>query len=618
MSFERHILRNVLKLDIPIERFRCTMTQARSMALPGKLELCAKALALPQQKDMGGHKIMLKWCAPLKDGTWADDPKEYQRLYDYCGDDVLTEIGIGEMLRPMTDEEWEDYFITERINDRGIPLDLQLAAAAQKYAGDELAEIKIQLGLLTHGEVTTPKQYQKIKVWAAKYLPPEFFAPGGLLEPDADGKPASFDAAVREMLLAPDNDDLITGEVREVIQLIHDGGRASTAKFAAMQARSNEDWRARGCYIMNGAGQTQRFSSSGVQVHNLIRDKLENIEFVVEAILEGVPKKRLLDIASYRDDGTFVFDKGEQMTKPYNILTVLSRTLRPSIVAENDKTLVWGDWKSIEAVTLPWLSKENSASEILDYHASGKDMYVRQAALTYGVKEDAVTKIQRQNGGKIPILSFGFGGGAGAIMAMARAYGVTMDEKMAEMLKNAWRETNPWARRFWDALEIAAFCAVEHPEQVFHAGRVSYFMSQSVLWCLLPSGNLLAYPFPRIERSEGRWGPQIGVTAIKGSFHPKKDSNYWPRMKLWGGIQAENVTQATATGCGVLRWTLRQLDRAGWPLIGHTHDEPLMEVYTDEVNDAKAALKHTMTTGPSWAAGLPLLADIEAGAVYGK
>jgi DNA polymerase len=616
-NFERLILTHVLRMPIPIERFHCTMARARSMALPGKLELCAKALSMPVQKS--DNSIMLKWCKPLKIGGWAQDEKEYDELLGYCDVDVATEAGIGGIVRDLSVEEWRDYHINEAINDRGIPVDLDLAQAAQRYAKDELRDICERLNILTKGEITSPKQFQRIKAWLEEYLPDEAYETVFLDDKGEPKEKVTFDAATREEILGDETTDVLAGDVREFVELVHDGGRASSAKFGAMLARGVDGARVRGAYVFNGAGQTGRFSGTGVQTQNLIRDKLENIEAVVEAILRGVPAKQLQDIASYRPDGSFVFDKSrdEQLTQPYNVLTILGRTLKAAIVADDGKTLLWGDWKSIEAVVNPWLSMENSANELLTYFASGKDIYIRQAALTYGVPEADVTKGQRQAGGKVPILSFGFGGGAGAIMRMARAYDVILDEKTAEHLKRTWRQSNPWAPNFWTNLEIAAYQAVRRPETVYEAGRIKYMMANDVLWCLLPSGRPLAYPFARISLRPNQWGEeQEVVTCMKGSFHPKKGTSYWPTMQLWGGIQCENVTQGEAAS--LLRWAIRELHDNGWPLIGTTHDELLQEIEEAELDEAAAVLRDVMTTGPAWASGLPLLADISAGYVYGQ
>ena len=129
---------------------------------------------------------------------------------------------------------------------------------------------------------------------------------------------------------------------------------------------------------------------------------------------------------------------------------------------------------------------------------------------------------------------------------------------------------------------------------------------------------MISYPFPRVETVAGKFGPTESVTCIKGSWSPKKGSNYWPRMSLYSAILCENVTQAAAAS--LLRWALREMADNGWLecMIGHTHDELLLEVPDEEVEDAKTALEDVMTKGPVWAAGLPLAADIAQGAVYGK
>jgi DNA polymerase len=612
-NFERLIFKYVLDIEIPIRRFRCTMARARAMALPGSLGLCGRALRVEWQK--GDDGAMKKWMKPKPDGTWhtpEKDPESYAELDHYCGLDVISEIEIGDNLRDLSDEEWEDYWLNEKVNDRGLPVDLELAAAAQSYAEEEMRDIKRVLNVLTRGAVTSPKQFIRIKAWLKDNLPPDM-----QLLPDDEGK-VTFDRAVREELLSIDNEDVIAGDVREFIQLIHDGGRASTAKFAAMQQRADRSGRVRGCYVFNGAGQTHRFSSHGLQVHNFVRKKLQNIEGVVDAILARADPDELIRIASYDKNGALVIDPGESepIRQPYDIMTILSRCLRPAIVAEEGKTLVWGDWEQIEARVLPWLSGQNSASELLELFARGEDVYRHQAALTYGVSHAAVTATMRQNGGKIPVLSFGFGGGAGAVLAMARAYGVSLSRDEAETLKVRWRTTNPWAQRFWLDLEIAAYNATNHPDTEHHAGRVTYLHTQDVLWCMLPSGRMLAYPFARVEEIEGRFGPQSVVTAMKGSFRPKKDEKYWPRMKLWGGFQAENVTQAEAAS--LLRYGARELDANDWNLVGHTHDELLLEVLDDEVEEASLALHDIMTNAPDCYAGLPLAAAVKSGFVYGK
>lgn len=612
VSFERLLLKCVAKIDVEPERFHDTMQRARSMALPAKLELCARALEMPVKKS--DDSVMRKWMKPLPDGSWAADPGEYEQLCQYCDYDVMTEGGIGRLLRPLSPEERTDCAVNERINDRGLMVDIALARAAQRYAKDEMADICDRLNILTRGGITGPKQHVRIKKWLGENLPPEL---AWVLEPDEKTGKVSFDAAAREELLSAEYEDDLVGETRELIELVHDGGKASTAKFATMQSVAGEDQRVRGAYNLNGAGQTGRFSSTKLQVHNYIRASLPNIEDVIEAILRGDDRDGLIRLASYDKDGGLAFVDGkrkERIQKPYNMLSILSRTLRPSIIAAPGKVLVWRDWSAIEARVLPWLSAENTASQVLDVFASGKDIYRHQATMSFGVDIDDVTDVMRQ-GGKIQILSFGFGGGAGAGMRMARVYNLDIDERTAEGWKNAWRQTNPWASRFWKNLEVAAFMAVRNPDTVYPAGRVSYLCTADVLWCMLPSGRMISYPFPKIVNIPGRWGPADTITCMKASYHPKKGTNYWPRMKLWGGILAQGVTQAEAAS--LLRWARREVDANDWPQIGDTHDEILLEVREDEEEEAQLVLKDIMDNPPyEIFAGLPLASEGASGYAY--
>ncbi len=80
---------------LPINRLDCTMVRAYNMGLPGSLDQAAKAVGMPYEKDLKGHRVMLQLCKPRKvydDGRfeWWDikdsTPKiniieKYQILY---------------------------------------------------------------------------------------------------------------------------------------------------------------------------------------------------------------------------------------------------------------------------------------------------------------------------------------------------------------------------------------------------------------------------------------------------------------------------------------------------------------------------------------------------------
>jgi DNA polymerase len=581
-QFERLITQHAAGIAVPLEKWHCTAARARASAYPGKLDLCAKALAIPQKKDLAGGKLMKKLST---EGTGTTE--EYERVLEYCMQDVVVEATIGMVVRDLTPDEWQDYWVCERMNDRGIPVDIELARAAQSYAQVEAAESAAELKKVTKGAVTSAKEFKRIKAWLLEQAP-DLVA----LLTGEDGK-VSLDKSARTTAL--ESGLPLRIEVEDLLHLIDDAGRASTAKYAAIENRTDEDGRLRGAYLFNGAGQTGRFSAMGFQPHNLVRDKLENANRVISAVLDGSTANEVKALSGV------------------NILTTLARLLRPTIVAENGNVLVWADYAAVEARALPWLADNVAAKGLLDLFRKGEDVYKYTASDIYRVPVDRVDKEQRQMG-KIAVLALGYQGGKNAFRKMARAYGLKIDDDTAEKIKLSWRHVNPWAKKFWSDLEAAAICAVRKAGTIHAAGRVKYMFHGDMLYALLPCGRLIAYPEPRLDAVDGKFGPQMQLTALKASLHPKKGETAWPRVALYGGLLAENCTQAFCAS--LLRSAARRLDDAGWPVVMHTHDEMLVEVAEDEVDDAKIALQAAMLLN-QWPE-LPLAAEPQHGYSYDK
>lgn len=582
-QFERLITQHCTNVKVDLEDWYCTAARARASAYPGKLDLCAKALGIDVQKDLAGAKVMKK-LASGEPGT----EEEFERMMSYCVQDVVVEATIGMVVRDLTETEWMDYWVCEAMNDRGIPVDVEFARAAQRYAETEAKEIARELEELTNGAITSAKQFKRIKEWVGVRAPEVI----ELITDNESGK-ASLDKSARITVF--ESGLQIPEDVEELLHLIDDAGRASTAKYAAIENRTDTDGRLRGAYLFNGAGQTGRFSAVGFQPHNLVRDKLKNADEVVDLILKGAAPAKVMGVSGQ------------------NMLTTLAQALRGTIVAEERKILVWADYSSVEARALPWLSDNPLAEKLLERFRNGDDVYVAAAAGIYNVDEEEVTKDQRQMG-KIAILALGYQGGVNAFRKMARAYGLKVTEELADEIKRAWRASNPWAKAFWQDLERAAVRAVRQPGEVFEAGRLKYLMHGDTLYCLLPCGRLISYPEAEARQVETKFGPRIIVSALKASLHPKKGRHEWPRVDLYGGLLAENATQAICAS--FLRMAARALDDAGWPVVMHTHDELVLEVDDDEADDAAAALVEAMVIR-KWP-DMPLAAEVSRGYVYSK
>jgi len=490
-------------------------------------------------------------------------------MVQYCEQDVRAMRAVSQSLRPLSDEELEDYHVNEKINDRGVLVDVHLASAAIGYAATELADIQSIVRTVTNGAITSVRS-PKMREWVKDRLDSETLK---LMEVE-DGK-YSIDKRVRANLLAAD----LPPEVEQVIQAADDLWASSVAKFSRLRDLADvEDNRVRGAFVFAGGSATGRASSYGAQVHNFTRKCAKAPESVRASMVLG---------------HSIVPEFGARVTD------VLKGMLRPAIIPPKGKSLVVADWAQIEARMTPWLS--GRGDDVLDVFRSGRDIYVREAAAMYKIPESEVTPDQRQIG-KVAILACGFGGGVGAFSAMGRAYGLTMTESDAQRTVDAWRRANQWAVRYWQELETGYMIAMRNKGKEIVAGRVTYLFDGQHLWYALPSGRILCYPFAKIEED--------GISYAKAAWKPAADAREWPRARLWRGLACENITQACAND--VLRHALRQLDG----VVLHVHDEIVIE--TDQPEEVTKRLKKVMCTPPPWAQGLPLDAEIQTMTRYGK
>jgi DNA polymerase len=579
-SFDRLITWYVVCQDygLPepaLERWYCTAAQARANCLPGSLEDVGRAISSSMRKDHRGKQLVRQCCLP----PFSQDPAILHELGEYAKQDVRAMRAISKAMRPLSDEELADYHTNERINDRGVLLDLPLAQAAIRYASVELEEIETLVADLTEGAIKSVRS-PKMKSWVMERVGSQALK---MMETYKDGDlKYSIDKSVRANLLAfaEENPDEIPTTVADVIQCADDLWASSVAKFSRLARLADEDdHRVRGAFVFAGGSATGRASSYGAQVHNFTRKCAAAPDDVRHAMVRGhsiVPRfgKRVTD--------------------------VLKGMLRPALIPAAGKQFVVADWSAVEARVTAWASADPQADDVLQVFREGRDIYKREAAGIYRVAEDAVDKDQRQIG-KVAILSLGFGGSIGAFSAMGRNYGVFMPESDSRRIVDAWRRANAWAVRYWGKLEDAYTRALRNPNREFSAGRVVYLYDGQHLWYALPSGRVLCYPFAKFEGDE--------ITYVKAAWKPAADAKEWPRARLWRGLACENITQAIAND--LLRHALRQLP----DVVLHVHDEIVLETADP---DAPNTLEQVMCTPPKWAAGLPLSAEVEVMDRYGK
>lgn len=665
-QFERLITKHVLGLHVALDRWRCTAAWARSRGLPGGLEDALQALGKRDSLAVKrtGSKVMLKWAVPLNlpgdkgYPLWADDLDEYAALVRYCDGDVESEMSAQKALRavPMTAAEWEDFFVNERINDRGLPIDRDLALAAADYGEDEKEELNDRLYRESGGFLSTTSQHHRVKAFLREFLHPWVYSHYFVNE---QGKESTDKRAREEFLLtyatvldedgAPDlsADDREVAEYHitiaaEVLDILNDAGKASVGKFAKMAAFSAGTRRAQGAYLYAGAGQTKRYSSRGIQMHNLPRatPEADRLDDVIEAVHTG-------DLRVLVHDGDV------------QVMHVLASLLRPTIKADCGRVLVWGDWQQVEARAMPWLA---GAEAKLDLYRQGIDVYRVNAENIFGVPAADATDAQRQIG-KVAELSLQFGGAVGALRAMARGYGIAISVAEAAHIVKAWRTANRWAPEFsYGLMRAFSTCAMRTTGEVHRCGRIAYQPmtrfglagNRLTIECDLPDGTRLFYPG---LRGGDVW--QDGIRTEDGVEHPvyktismpkrlevalpfnpaTATTHYRPKgrveltydkmlaggiapARIWHGLLAENVTQAVCAA--LLRDCLKRTEAAlakaklRASVIGHTHDEIILEAEDYDAAKAAKVLHREMVRVPKWLPGFPLAADIKTAERYGK
>ena len=568
-TFERLIFWYVLGQNFKLEQFYCTATQARANCAPGSLEDVGRFAGASMKKDHRGAHLVRQCCMPPYNTELLPE------LIQYCEQDVRAMRVVSKGLRDLSDEELADYHTNERINDRGVLVDVDLCKAAIKYAQAETEEIQKIVAEVTQGEITSVRS-SKMREWVLARVGER--AKKLMVKDDK----YSIDKSVRANLLAMEDPDEVPPDVAEVIQCADDLWASSVAKFSRLaQLADEEDGRVRGAFVFAGGSATGRASSYGAQVHNFTRKCAKEPEAVRAAMVRGhavVPRfgKRVTD--------------------------VLRGMLRPSLIPAKGKKFVVADWSAVEARVTPWASAQPQAQDVLDVFRAGRDIYIREAAGIYRIPEDTIgPESDERQIGKVAILSLGFAGGVGAFAAMGRNYGITLPESDARRIVDAWRRANSWAVAYWQNLEEAYTRAMRNRGHEFKAGKVTYMFDGQHLWYALPSGRILCYPFARLEAE--------GVTYAKSAWKPSADAKEWPRGRLWKGLACENITQATAND--LLRHALRQLD----DVVLHVHDEIVLETSDP---DAAENLKRVMCTPPAWASDLPLNAGVKTMERYGK
>lgn len=574
-------------------RIDCTMVQGYAMGLPGSLDKMSAALGIVAGKDMAGSRLAVQMSRPrgkeeypdhgFYKYVWWDEPEKRARLYDYCKQDVMVEREVHRRIYPLPKHERELWAVDHVINTTGVYLDLPAINAAISVVNQEQGRMCAELAELTAGAVMAPSQVTALTDWMhTRNVHVE-----SLQKTD-----------IVEVLARPD----LPEDVRRAAEIRQEYARTSTAKLAKMRDGCSADGRLR--HILQfGAAATGRWGGRRMQPQNMPRPKLKQRE--IEMILEFLPRVTT-----------------EQAIERLDLLhgrpiACISDCLRGMIRAQPGSKLCAGDFSNIEGRTLAWLADERwKVQAFRDFDLGiGPDLYLLAAARIYHRPHTEYTKESPERQiGKVAELACGYQGGVGAFQTMAYTYGVRVADAEAEAIKTAWREANPNIVNYWYSLEQAASDAVAHPGMVTHAGPlhrgVRFKVQGSFLFCLLPSGRALCYPYPKLKMKMTPWG------AEKEQVHYKTvddRTKQWVETSTYGGKLAENITQAVSRD--ILAFAIMSVHRR-WPgrIVLHVHDE----IVGETVDGTLAEFLAFMRAQPTWSAGLPVAVDGWEGTRYRK
>ncbi len=556
-------------------RIRCTMARAYSLALPGKLEACAKVLGLRDQKDMEGHALMKRICSPrkLKRGgplSLADPtPEERRRNIAYCHADVATEMGVDDALGPLPRPDQELFTLDLVSQLRGIRIDRAAIRDVRPLVAQVEDKLSREFRGITGG--LGPKQHAKVLEWLR-----------GLV-PDWTG---TTEKEYVELRLAQGG---LPEDVRQALELRQAVNQSSIAKLGAMLEWSGGDGVSRGTTQVFGAGQTGRWAGRGWQPQNLPRPKI-NME---EGDDPHIGMEELVDLmrtATLEELAAHPVVKGDTFS-------AVSTMLRGMLIPDLGHVFVGADLASIEARVLAAFAGERWKLQAFrdNDNGIGKKIYCIAAEKVFGYEvESKKTHPKEYAVGKVCELAFGYQGGYGAWYAFDNSGRHSREQ--IESYKDGWRSGHLGVKAFWPGVEAAAIEAVLNPGVDVSYGPVTYRCEGFFLACQLPSGRCIYYAEPTVRQRAMPWTDKNDNAVYRPALHYRTwKNNHWMSEHTYGGKLTENIVQAASRD--ILVDGYKAAEKAGLPVHFTVHDElvaTLPDLSVDKLEEYVRQLERAM------------------------
>ena len=558
-AFERNCINRFFGLSLKPEGWRCTLVQASMLSLPLSLEGVGEALNLDKKKMSEGKDLIRYFCMPCKPtkanrgrtrNLPSDAPEKWELFKTYCIRDVDVEKQIRNKLSkfPIPDREQKLYCMDQRINDRGIMVDQELIGHA--VACDLLYKETVTKKAYEISGLENPNSVSQLKDWLNEKG----------IEVDSLAK-----AAVEELV------ENTQGDVAEMMKLRLAMSKTSVKKYEAMERSVCPDGRVHGLLQFYGANRTGRWAGRLVQIHNLPQNHMEDLELARSLVKEG-----RYDLVELLYDST---------------PDVLSELIRTAFVARPGCRFIVSDFSAIEARVMGYLAGEGWVME--EFRGAGK-IYEQTASKMFHIPIGEITKGSPYRArGKVASLACQYGGAEGALISMGALNFV--EEEELKGLVQSWRTANPHIVNYWYEIDGAVKAAVKE-RKMTKVGMVTVYYQSGMLKIALPSGRVLSYVRPRMTVN------RFGSESV--SYEGIGTNRKWTRIESYGAKFCENIVQATARD--VLAEAMLRLEKKGFDIVCHIHDEVVLEVpegisSVEEVNEIMAVC-------PDWCEGLPLKA----------
>jgi DNA polymerase bacteriophage-type len=562
---------------IPVEKIEDTMVTAFAHALPGALDsLCdVLGVAADKAKHKEGKKLINLFCKPrpknvkLRRATKETHPEEWKQFVEYARFDI---VSMRECRRLMprwnlTPAERKLWILDQKINDRGIKVDMDLAHAALRAADRAQETLAARIDKLTDGKVKSATQRAALKAH---------------LEEDHDYDMVDMTKGSVAAALKGDMSD----ETRELLEIRQQAASTSSAKYPVLiRSSSTYDRRLRGTLQFCGASRTQRWGGRMFQPQNLMRPTMrqDQIDLGIDAMLA--------------DCEDLLFE---------NVMELCGNAVRGALIAEKAKKLVVADLSNIEGRVVAWLAGEEwKVKAFQEYDKGiGHDLYVLAYSRAFGVTPEEVLA-DKKHGiglmravGKVAELSCQYGGALGAFAKMAAIYGVSLsDDQIIDVVKK-WRKANSRIVSFWYDIEWACRQALRNKGESFTAGVLTMdridLNDKKWLRIKAPSGSYLSYPNAD-ERDDGT----LVYDGVDQYTHQ------WSQLDTYGPKLLQNITEKVARD--ILAEGMKKAEAAGYEVCLHAHDELITET-PDADNWTQENLSAMMVERLTWTMGLPLAA----------